>query len=358
MRPGRFSIYKTEAETAQQHVPVRVLAVIPGDGKGSSFIFARRQVQALGEAGPIEIETLLFDTGKSVSTYLRNFRFLRQTIQKFNPDIVHAHYGTMTGLACALASTTPLLITFQGSDLNPEPGFRWVRTRSGLVFSHLAAIRARQVICVSRQLAARLWWRNRGVTIIPSGINLREFAAIDRIDARRVLGWDLNEPVVLFNAGRAPVVKGLALAEKVIERIHLKRQIRFEVMRGGVPPEKVPVLMSAADCLLVTSLSEGSPTVVREALACSLPVVSVDVGDVSERLTGVHPSRIVSRDPEELSAAVLAILEDPVRSNGRVAAEATSHSHIARQILQVYYSMLNIRTELRPTLVGSSQIAR
>lgn len=346
----------TGSEVGGQNM--RVLAVIPGDGQASSFIFARRQVQALEEACPVEIETFLFDTGKSLSTYVRNYRLLRKAVQRFNPDLVHAHYGTMTALACALSSSKPLLITFQGSDLNPEPGYTWLRTRSGLICSHLAAIRARQVICVSRQLAARLWWRKRGITIIPSGINLREFAAIDRIDARRMLGWDLKQPVVLFNAGRAPIVKGLALAEKVIKRVQLERHIRFEVMRGGVSPEKVPVLMSAADCLLVTSLSEGSPTVVREALACSLPVVSVDVGDVRERLTGVHPSQIVSRDPEELSAAVLAVLEHPVRSNGRTAAEATSHSHIARQILQIYYSMLNIRRELRPTFVGSSQVTR
>ncbi len=341
---------------APQHRPVRVVAVIPGDGQGSSFIFARRQVQSLQEAGSIEIKTFLFDTGKSLSIYLRNCHLLRRAIRSSNPDIVHAHYGTMTALACALVSSKPLLITFQGSDLNPEPGYSWLRTRSGLICSHLAAIRARQVICVSRQLAATLWWCRRGITIIPSGINLQEFVAIDRVDARRRLGWDLHEPVVLFNAGRAPIVKGLALAENVIERVRLRRQIRFEVMRGDVSPEKVPVLMSAADCLLVTSLSEGSPTVVREALACSLPVISVDVGDVRERLRGVHPSWVVSRNPEEISAVVLAILEQPVRSNGRAAAEATSHSNIARQILQLYYSMLNLQAEETLTVVEASRV--
>ena len=52
-------------------------------------------------------------------------------------------------------------------------------------------------------------------------------------------------------------------------------------------PARVPDLMNAADCLLVTSDAEGSPTMVQEALATNLPVVSVDVGDIAERLEGV-----------------------------------------------------------------------
>jgi teichuronic acid biosynthesis glycosyltransferase TuaC len=316
----------------------RVLAVIPGDGRGSAFIFVRRQIQALQRLG-VRVEPLFFDTRKSLFSFVQNCRMLRRAVRNSGADIVHAHYGTMTALACALVVHKPLIVTFRGSDLNPEPGYSWLRTRLGIVFSQLAALRCRRVICVSQQLAGRLWWRKKGVSILPTGVDLQQFTCMERAEARRTLGWDSDEPVVLFNAGRAPAVKGLGLAHEVVSRISRRCRIRFEVMRGDVPPEKVPLLMSGADCLLVTSHSEGSPNIVKEALACALPVVSVDVGDVRERLEGVRPSRIVSRDPDEVTQAVLEILEEPVRSNGPMVARAVSDERIAEQLIALYRSV-------------------
>ncbi len=62
---------------------------------------------------------------------------------------------------------------------------------------------------------------------------------------------------------------------------------------GHIQPRLMPTYYHAADALLCNSLNEGSPNVVKETLACNLPVVSVPVGDVSERLTAVHPSAVV-----------------------------------------------------------------
>lgn len=312
-----------------------ILAVIPGDGQGSSFVFARREVHSLRSRANC-VETFYFDTSKSPLTFLRSCRDLRRAVRRLRPDVVHVHYGTMTALGCALVVDRPLVVTFRGSDLNPEPGFGWLRTRVGVLCSQLAALRCTKIVCVSRQLASRLWWRRDRITILPTGVDLRVFRPMDRAQARGLLGWDPNEPVLLFNAGHAPVVKGFDLAQEVAARVLRNRRIRFEVMRGDVLPERVPLLMNAADCLLVTSRSEGSPTVVREALACALPVVSVDVGDVREQLVGIQPSRIVSRNPDEIATTVLEILAKPTRSNGPTAARGISDQHIAEQLVALY----------------------
>jgi glycosyltransferase involved in cell wall biosynthesis len=323
---------------------LRVLAVIPGNGQGSSFIFARRQVQSL-QPFAIAVEPFFFDTRKSLFTFVQNCRVLRRAAREFRPDIVHVHYGTITALGCALVMNNPLIVTLRGSDLNPEPGFSWLRTRLGIVCSQLASLRCRKVICVSRQLAARLWWRKDRIAIIPTGVDLRVFTPVGRSEARRLLGWGADESVLLFNAGRAPAVKGLDLAEEVVARLSRSRRIRFEVMRGDVLPERVPLLMSGADCLLVTSRSEGSPNVVKEALACALPVVSVDIGDVRERLEGVRPSCIVSQSPDEIAMAVHEILAKPTRSNGPEVVEVISDHHIAEQLLALYRSALAPQAE-------------
>jgi len=53
-----------------------------------------------------------------------------------------------------------------------------------------------------------------------------------------------------------------------------------------------------ADVLLNPSYHEGSPNVVKEAMACGLPVVAADCGDVRKRLAGCTPEAVVDRTPE------------------------------------------------------------
>src|SRR5206468_5392800 len=121
-----------------------------------------------------------------------------------------------------------------------------------------------------------------------------------------------------FNAGGEGHNKRLDLAQAATgEAQRWEPSLRLEVLDGTVPPERIPAMMNAADCLLVTSDSEGSPSVVQEALATNLPVVSVDVGDVAERLKGVENACILPRDPQLLATALVELTRQPRRSNGR-----------------------------------------
>jgi glycosyltransferase involved in cell wall biosynthesis len=116
------------------------------------------------------------------------------------------------------------------------------------------------------------------------------------------------------------------------------------VLDGTAQPEEIPVYMNAADCLLVTSRTEGSPTVVQEAMACNLPVVSVDVGDVRERLAGVaHCAVLPGRDAAALGEALAAVLREPRRSDGRTYAAALSVETIAARLTEFYGTLLGKR---------------
>jgi teichuronic acid biosynthesis glycosyltransferase TuaC len=94
--------------------------------------------------------------------------------------------------------------------------------------------------------------------------------------------------------------------------------------------------------LLCASMYEGSPNVVKEALACNLPVVSAPVGDVAERLAGVSPSEVVPRDPHIMGEALAKILMARSRSNGREHVAHLSLDQVAQRVLAVYRSVLNI----------------
>jgi glycosyltransferase involved in cell wall biosynthesis len=97
--------------------------------------------------------------------------------------------------------------------------------------------------------------------------------------------------------------------------------------------------MNASDCLLVASDSEGSPTVVQEALACGLPIVSVPVGDIAERLRDVNHSRVVPREKAALASAIIELTRKPLRSNGRAKISEISLDAIAGQLKGLYESL-------------------
>lgn len=319
---------------------IRVLAVIPGDGQGNSFIFARRQVESLVRRG-IAVRTFYLPPRTSPIPLLREYLRLRRAITAFSPSIVHAHYGAMTSFLCVLTARRPLAITFRGSDLNPERERGLVRNGIALLLSQISSLRAAAIICTSAQLRDRLWWRRGRAVIAPSGVNLSLFQPRDKREARNVLGLKDNDRVVLFNGSKYPVLKGLYLAREAVSVAEGKLgTIRFVELDDSVPPEKMPLYLNAADCLLLASEFEGSSNILKEALACNLPVASVDVGDAAERLEGVFPSRVVRRDARELGMALAEILQQRQRSNGRDHIGVCSEERVAETMSTIYRQVL------------------
>ena len=323
---------------SEEERPLRVLAVTPLPSSKASMIHVTRQVASL-ECPGVTCQTYHVTSRTSPRVVLGEWRRLRREIRTFQPDIVHAHYGTMTAFLAVLSTTLPVLVTYRGSDLNPNRSRGWLRETLGTLLSQIAALRAARIICVSNQLKDKLWWRRDRVTVIPTGVDMTLFYPRDLQKARRELGWGKGEYVVLFNAGD-PICKRLDLARAAVQFAEsMCGKVRFAVLDGNVPPNHIPSMMNAADCLLLTSDWEGSPNVVKEAIACNLPVVSVDVGDVRERLEGVRPSVIVPRDAREIGKAISEILRQGKRSNGRELGNDLSSDVVSQRIVSVYRAL-------------------
>lgn len=338
---------------------MRVLYVIPGHPEGNEFIFAKRQVACLESVG-ITSRKFFLTSRTSIRFLLHAISRLREEIEDFQPDIVHAQFGTVNGIVCMCAGASPLVVTFRGGDLNPTREVSRLRSVAGRFLSQITALRAAAIICVTDRLRSRLWWKQDKCRVIPNGVDLSKFMPMSREKARSILSWHQEKPVVLFNAGRNAEAKRLDLAMAAVEhaRLHIS-DIQIEVLRGGTPPDRVPIYLNAADCLLVTSDWEGSPNIVKEALACNLPVVAVDVGDIQERIAGVSRSRITERSPEALSQCVVEILQENRRSNGRDNVTHLANDVITEQILGVYRQVIDelqgVRLALNPTAVDSTR---
>ncbi|TAK84953.1 MAG: glycosyltransferase [Betaproteobacteria bacterium] len=320
-----------------KEIPLRILFVTPAS---APMPFVRREAQALRAAGHA-VEIFGFDNASYLPWRVAAQVFrLRAAVRRFRPDVVHAQFGKFNALAAALAAgRVPLVVTFRGTDINRNSRYSTLRSALGVAASQIAALAARAVVCVSHEIQSKIWKR-RDCTVIPTGVDVRTFVPGDRATARRRLGFGAHERIVLFNAGRNPAVKDPQLAAAAVaEARRHARDLRFVVLEGDVAPDDIPLYMNAADVLLVTSRTEGSPTVVQEAMACNLPVVSVDVGDVRERLTGVSHCAVVSRDPAALGAALAQVLRARRRSDGRAHAEALSLEAIAARLAQIYRSV-------------------
>lgn len=315
----------------------RVLSVIPGLPDGSSMIFARRQSAALADAGHDVRDFHLADR-TAMARWSRELWRLRREVEDFQPDVIHAHYGTVTAISCVLAKgRRPLVITFRGSDLNPTSAVTPLRSAAGRLLSRISAVFAAEVICVSDRLRQELWWRRRSAHVIPSGVDTELFRPLDRDQARREIGIGQDRHVVAFNCGLDPWAKRLDLAEAVIQFVRREMpDVEFVVMRGDWAPERVPFLLSAADCLLVTSRQEGSPNIVKEAIACDLPVVSVDVGDVAQRIAGLRQCHIGDDRDDVLGRLVVCVLQSGARSNGRSRSGQFGSQKTAADIAEVY----------------------
>lgn len=326
--------------------PLRVLHVIPGRPIGNSMIFARRQVESIRRMG---VAVRIFDRmeGISPAQVVSEWMRLRREIKAYCPDVIHSQYGTLTALLCSLSSRLPLVITFRGSDLNPTPSMGLIRSCAGKMLSQLSALRAAQIICVSRQLRERLWWRRDQAVILPSGIDLDCYYPQSSAESRESLGWPKEGPVVLFNAGKNSAVKRFDLAQAAIEHARISfPNLIFKVLDGDTSPHDIPRMLNASTCLLLTSDWEGSPNIVKEAVACRLPVVSVDVGDIRRWLLGVTPSRIVARDAVSIAQGLCDVIKQGARSNGNERLVGIAEAAVAARLCTIYENCVAMERSL------------
>jgi teichuronic acid biosynthesis glycosyltransferase TuaC len=322
---------------------IRVISVIPGDGKGSSMIFCRRLNEAVEGRG-VDVVTFYLRSRTSPFFIYKEMKRFGEIADKFKPDIIHAQYGTVTSFFCAIVSAVPLVVTFRGSDLNPSPSSNWFATKLKTFLSQLSAYKAKTSICVSSGLANRLYLGKDRITVIPSGVDTGTFKPRPKEEARGYLGWS-GEPVVLFYGGRFPKVKRLDVALEVM--LIVKKSIdnvRMFNMDGNIDPQKVPYYMSASDCFLMTSDYEGSPTVIQEAKACNLPVVSVPVGDAEAQLKNVSYSRIVPRDNKFIAEALINILTTQKRSNGSCHLKGFSLDDVGEKVVEIYKKSMDFNS--------------
>jgi glycosyltransferase involved in cell wall biosynthesis len=298
-----------------------------------------QQVEFLRRLG-VDVEVFPFRGARKPVNYLKAWLRLRRHLRQREYDLLHAQFGQSALLAWP--RRLPLVVTFHGCDLQGVKRADGTMSWGGRFLQMVCQIVARHadaVILVSERMR-RFIPPSVQASVIPTGLNFDEIPLVPRDEARRELGIGPDERLVLFVGNPAETVKRHALAQQAVNVLNQSYPVRLVVGWGVLRPQ-ILLLMNACDVLLMTSIQEGSPCVVKEALACNLPIVSLDVGDVPVRVENVAGCEICEDErPVTIAAALERVLRRGERVRGREAVQELDERLLAIRIADIYHAVL------------------
>jgi glycosyltransferase involved in cell wall biosynthesis len=321
---------------------LHVVGAYPSPEQPHSQVFVKTQVESL-EALGVECAVLVLQ-GRGPLKYAAGRSQVRARLRGGGFDLLHAHYAY-----CAVPSLghgLPVVVSLLGSDLygRPRPDGGYSRGSRALhrALCRFAADRAAACIVKSRRMREDL---ARSAHVVPNGVDLARFRPAGE-EARRALRAELGlrdgTRYVIFGADPARPRKRFGLARRAVERAAAELDFPVELLAvHGRPHDDVVRYLQASDLLILTSTLEGSPNIVKEAMACDLGVVSVDVGDAHERLDGVSGCRVTADDrAETIAAAVRDVLTSGEAPAGRSAVRELSLEAVAERVRMIYAAAL------------------
>ncbi len=306
---------------------MKVLFVSSGNKKFEDSPIVRIQGESLRKKG-VEVD-YFYLVGKGLKGYLRNIFRLRSYLKENEFDLVHAHYS-LSAIVASLASRLPVVASLMGSDAHANRMMR-------VIIKYFQRFRWKAVIVKAERMKRENFLTE--AVVIPNGVNFQVFGPVDKGTARRKVGFNQKRHII-FVANPVRREKNFQLASQAFKMLD-DRDVELNVV-SYVKFEMIPYYYYAADVLLITSLWEGSPNVVKEAMACNLPIVATDVGDVREVVGHTNGCYVTSFEPQDVATKLKLALAFGRRTNGRDHIKHLDSQVIARRIIQVYEEVLAV----------------
>ncbi len=341
------------AMTRNQAKPFRVLmvtGVYPTARQPHAGTFIKSQVDSLIAAG-LEVEVLHPMAGPSPVRYAIAAAevFLKSLTGRY--DVIHGHYGLWC-LISRLQWTTPVVASYLGDDiLGTVTGDGGYSSKGSFVvsISRKLCYWVDAVIVKSAQMKKAAQGPQRKIFVIPNGVNFAQCRPIPRSEARTALGWAQDRYYVLFANNPQIPVKNFALAKAAVEHIRAENKDVELIVASGLPHEKVVEYMNASNALILSSIAEGSPNVVKEAMACNVPVVATNVGDVEDVIGHTAGCAVCAQSAEELAQGLEKALAHTERTTGRDDIKHLYSSVIAQRVIAVYEQITGRKIASEPT---------
>lgn len=306
--------------------PIKVLFVSREKQDGNISPVIEAQADSINGLVDLSVYSI---GGKGWKAYLKGISGLKKYLKANEVDLVHAHYSYV-GMVAALATRKPIVVSLMGSDIED---FRFGR----ILIRLFARFNWEAVIVKSERLKKSIGLN--GVFVIPNGVNLEVFRPTPYEKAREKLGFDRDKKYVLFLSHPGRKEKKFGLATDGCELLAESRDVELLALHD-TPHKEIPLYLSAADALLLTSNFEGSPNAIKEALACNCPSVSTDVGDVKDVIRDTEGCFITGFNPVDVANKIKLALDFGKRTNGRKKIQHLDSKLIAKKLVEVYKSTL------------------
>lgn len=296
--------------------------------------FVDEQVKVLRVRG-VEVDVLFVNGRKNRLNYLWGPLRLWKMMLSKKYDLIHAHY-VLAGVIARCQLTTPLIQSFHGAG-EMEGWQGWLCKRLSVLVDGATV--------TSKRHHADLGMAD--ARVVPCGADMELFRPMPKDECRRKLGLSLEEKLPLFAGAQRPEKRVPLIKEAVSLVAKDNPKVRL-LLASGIPHAEIPIWMNAADCLILASDWEGSPVVIKEAMACNLPVVTVDVGDTAEVIDGVEGCWLSEQTAVDLATNINSALAFEGHCGGREAISKISLDHTIESVLKLYEDVLNDKRRKSP----------
>jgi glycosyltransferase involved in cell wall biosynthesis len=314
-------------------------AIYPTPENPAFGSYVRTQAESLKRAG-VDVEVLVLKDRHRKLIYPKAIIQLRRRLAGTAVDLVHAHYG-LVGMVARTQWKVPVVITYHGSDLLGWINSKGERGRLGTLIAGAGRLVARNVdaaIVQSDEMASKL--KKSNVYVIPHEVDLQIFHPTERELARTLLGLNPLKKYLLFAANPKVGVKRFPLARAVADCVAAQDPSVELLVVSKETQQRLALYMSASDALVFPSYQEGSPNIVKQAMACNLPIVSSDVGDVRWLIGSTSDCYVCDSNVSEFSARISEILSHRRRTDGRKHIGHLESSAVAHRVIEVYQDVL------------------
>jgi len=316
-----------------------VTAMWPTPDNPARGAFVRTQAESLEKAG-VTVRVLALSGSRRKLAYAKGVFELNRMLRAERIDLIHAHYS-FAGVVARMQWKVPVVVTYHGSDLLGDVRRNGQLTPMSQIGIRLGKALSRVIdgaVVVNAEMARQLG--RVKANIIPCESDLTLFRPHDKYEARRELGLDPKKKYLLFAADPNNAIKRFPLAAAAARQLACRDDSVELVVIWREPQERLCLYMNACDVLVFSSFQEGSPTIIKQAMACNLPIVSTDVGDVRDVIGATDGCHVCEASVEAFAAAIREELRLARRTDGRNSIGHLDGSVIAGQLVRLYERVL------------------
>ena len=310
---------------------MKVLFVCSGNSKNGVSTIVEKQAESLIKVG-CNVDILPIKE-RGIFGYIKYIPIIRKKAKNGAYDLIHAHFVLSAFAVTMSLSRIPIIVSLMGSDV-------FLHKKIKPIIKFLCYFIWDAVIVKSEEMQSYLKYKN--AVVLPNGVDLSLFKPIKKEFAVKEIGFKNDKKNIIFFADPLRKEKNFKLAKHAYDLLNDKNIILQVIYNKNI--SDIPFYLNAADVLLLTSLHEGSPNVIKEAMACNLPIVSVDVGDVKTIISDIEGCYISKNNPIDLCENLKKALQTR-RTEGRkrIIELGLDSKEIAHKLNHIYIRVVSNR---------------